>query len=127
MGLNQSPPKDEDRTIKEFDNVKDIVIRFLRDLPETRNSDKLLYYEIMKENFLKTDLLEKSWDKNISTPDVFLDVLWELLTISPDKSTIVRVRRQIQNVDWIFQPTDPAVLKKRKIRSSDISDWAGDN
>tara|TARA_R100000781_G_scaffold110308_1_gene75657 strand:- start:315 stop:590 length:276 start_codon:yes stop_codon:yes gene_type:complete len=68
MGLNQSNPKDEDRTIKEFDKVKDIVIRFLRDLPETRNSDKLLYYEIMKENFLKTDL-SKSIDKYI-----FLDV-----------------------------------------------------
>ena len=127
MGLNQSNPKDEDRTIKEFDKVKDIVIRFLRDLPETRNSDKLLYYEIMKENFLKTDLLEKSWDKNISTPDVFLDILWELLTISPDKSTIVRVRRQIQNRDLVFEPTDPDVRKKRKIRSVDIGDWAGDN
>ena len=127
MGLNQSNPKDEDRTIKEFDKVKDVVIRFLRDLPATRNSDKLLYYEIMKENFLKTDLLEKSWDKNISTPDVFLDILWELLTISPDKSTIVRVRRQIQNKDRVFEPTDPDVRKKRKIRSEDIGDWAGDN
>ena len=121
MGLNQSNPKDEDRTIKEFDKVKDIVIKFLRDLPEPRNSDKLLYYEIMKEIFLTTDL------KDNIPKALFLDTLWELLTISPDKSTIVRVRRQIQNVDWIFQPTDPAVLKKRKIRSSDISDWAGDN
>ena len=121
MGLNQSNPKDEDRTIKEFDKVKDIVIKFLRDLPETRNSDKLLYYVIMKEIFLTTDL------KDNIPKALFLDTLWELLTISPDKSTIVRVRRQIQNVDWIFQPTDPAVLKKRKIRSSDISDWAGDN
>ena len=121
MGLNQSNPKDEDRTIKEFDKVKDIVIKFLRDLPETRNSDKLLYYEIMKEIFLTTDL------KDNIPKALFLDTLWELFTISPDKSTIVRVRRQIQNVDWIFQPTDPAVLKKRKIRSSDISDWAGDN
>jgi len=34
MGLNTSPPKDEDRTYKEFDNVKDIVVRFLRDSPE---------------------------------------------------------------------------------------------
>ena len=121
MGLNQSNPKDEDRTIKEFDKVKDIVIKFLRDLPETRNSDKLLYYEIMKEIFLTTDL------KDNIPKALFLDTLWELLTISPDKSTIVRVRRQIQNVDWIFQPTDPSLLKKRKIRSLDISDWAGDN
>ncbi len=121
MGLNQSNPKDEDRTIKEFDKVKDVVIRFLRDLPATRNSDKLLYYEIMKENFLKTDLKD-SVDRYI-----FLDVLWELLTISPDKSTIVRVRRQIQNKDRVFEPTDPDVRKKRKIRSEDIGDWAGDN
>jgi len=121
MGLNQSNPKDEDRTIKEFDKVKDIVIRFLRDLPETRNSDKLLYYEIMKENFLKTDL-SKSLDQYI-----FLDVLWELLTISPDKSTMVRVRRQIQNTDCIFEPTDPDVRRKRRIRSTDIGEWAGDN
>ena len=121
MGLNQSNPKDEDRTIKEFDNVKEIVIKFLRDLPETRNSDKLLYYEIMKEIFLTTEL------KDNVPKALFLDTLWELLTISPDKSTIVRVRRQIQNVDWVFQPTDPDVRRKRKIRSADISDWAGDN
>ena len=121
MGLNQSNPKDEDRTIKEFDKVKDIVIRFLRDLPATRNSDKLLYYEIMKENFLKTDL------KDGIDKAAFLDTLWELLTISPDKSTIVRVRRQIQNRDLVFEPTDPDVRKKRKIRSVDIGDWAGDN
>ena len=121
MGLNQSNPKDEDRTIKEFDKVKDVVIRFLRDLPATRNSDKLLYYEIMKENFLKTDLKD-SVDRYI-----FLDVLWELLTISPDKSTIVRVRRQIQNKDRVFEPTDPDVRRKRKIRSEDIGEWAGDN
>ena len=121
MGLNQSNPKDEDRTIKEFDKVKDIVIRFLRDLPETRNSDKLLYYEIMKENFLKTDL------KDGIDKAAFLDTLWELLTISPDKSTMVRVRRQIQNRDLVFEPTDPDVRRKRKIRSEDIGDWAGDN
>ena len=121
MGLNQSNPKDEDRTIKEFDKVKDIVIRFLRDLPETRNSDKLLYYEIMKETFLTTDL------KDNIPKAVFLDTLWELLTISPDKSTIVRVRRQIQNTDCIFEPTDPDVRKKRKIRSVDVAEWSGDN
>ena len=121
MGLNQSNPKDEDRTIKEFDKVKDIVIRFLRDLPETRNSDKLLYYEIMKDNFLKTDL------KDGIDKAAFLDTLWELLTISPDKSTMVRVRRQIQNKDRVFEPTDPDVRRKRKIRSEDIGDWAGDN
>tara|TARA_R100001463_G_scaffold119347_2_gene175191 strand:- start:879 stop:1193 length:315 start_codon:yes stop_codon:yes gene_type:complete len=101
--------------------LKDIVIRFLRDLPETRNSDKLLYYEIMKENFLKTDL------KDGIDKAAFLDTLWELLTISPDKSTMVRVRRQIQNKDRVFEPTDPDVRKKRKIRSDDIGDWAGDN
>ena len=75
----------------------------------------------MKENFLKTDL-SKSIDKYI-----FLDVLWELLTISPDKSTMVRVRRQIQNTDCIFEPTDPDVRRKRRIRSTDIGEWAGDN
>ena len=121
MGLNQSPPKDNDRTIKEFDKVKDIVIKFLRDLPETRNNDKLLYYEIMKDTFLTTDL------KDNIPKAVFLDTLWELLTISPDKSTMVRVRRQIQNTDCIFEPTDPDVRRKRRIRSTDIGEWAGDN
>jgi len=120
MGLNTSPPKDEDRTYKEFDNVKDIVVRFLRDSPETRNSDILLYYEILKENFLKTDL------KDSIPKAVFLDTLWELINMAPDKSTIVRVRRHIQNEDCVFQPTDPDVRKKRQIRSDDISEWATD-
>jgi len=120
MGLNQSPPKDEDRTIKEFDKVKDIVARFLRDSEETRNSDILLYYVILKETFLTTDL------KDTIPKAVFLDTLWELLNQAPDKSTIVRVRRHIQNGDCIFEPTDPAVRKKRKIRSEDISEWSVD-
>ena len=120
MGLNTSPPKDEDRTYKEFDNVKDIVVRFLRDSPETRNSDILLYYTILKETFLTTDL------KDSIPRIVFLDTLWELINLAPDKSTIVRVRRPIQNVDCVFQPTDPDVKKKRQIRSDDISEWATD-
>ena len=120
MGLNTSPPKDEDRTYKEFDNVKDIVVRFLRDSPETRNSDILLYYEILKETFLKTDL------KDNIPRIVFLDTLWELINMAPDKSTMVRVRRLIQNEDCVFQPTDPDVRKKRQIRSDDISEWATD-
>ena len=120
MGLNTSPPKDEDRTYKEFDNVKDIVVRFLRDSPETRNSAILLYYEILKETFLKTDL------KDNIPRIVFLDTLWELINMAPDKSTMVRVRRHIQNEDCVFQPTDPDVRKKRQIRSDDISEWATD-
>ena len=120
MGLNTSPPKDEEKTYKEFDKVKDIVIRFLKDLPETRNSDILLYYEILKETFLTTDL------KDTIPKAVFLDTLWELINMAPDKSTIVRVRRHIQNGDCIFEPTDPAVRKKRKIRSEDISEWSVD-
>jgi hypothetical protein len=120
MGLNTSPPKDEDKTYKEFDKVKDIVIRFLKDLPETRNSDILLYYEILKETFLTTDL------KDNIPKAVFLDTLWELINMAPDKSTIVRVRRHIQNGDCVFEPTDPDVRKKRKIRSADISEWSVD-
>ena len=120
MGLNTSPPKDEEKTYKEFDNVKKIVVRFLKDLPETRNSDILLYYEILKETFLTTDLKD-----NIPRA-VFLDTLWELINLAPDKSTMVRVRRLIQNGDCVFEPTDPDVRKKRKIRSEDISEWSVD-
>ena len=123
MGLNTSPPKDEDRTYKEFDNVKDIVVRFLRDLPETRNSDILLYYEILKETFLTTYLK----DNIPNSEHRFLETLWELINMAPDKSTMVRVRRLIQNGDCIFEPTDPDVRKKRKIRSEDISEWATDS
>ena len=120
MCLNTSPPKDEEKTYKEFDKVKDIVVRFLRDMPETRNSDILLYYEILKETFLTTDL------KDTIPKAVFLDTLWELINMAPDKSTMVRVRRHIQNKDCVFEPTDPEVRKKRKIRSEDISEWAVD-
>mgnify|MGYP003149512539 FL=1 len=120
MGLNTSPPKDEEKTYKEFDNVKKIVVRFLKDLPETRNSDILLYYEILKETFLETDL------KDNIPKALFLDTLWKLINLAPDKSTMVRVRRLIQNGDCVFEPTDPDVRKKRKIRSEDISEWSVD-
>jgi|TARA_R100000005_G_scaffold25213_1_gene11162 hypothetical protein len=102
----------------EFEKVKDRVLRHLKDNPSTRNSDKVLYYSIMKEVY---------YDHIASNPTDeqkrnFNDLLWTLLNKTPNLESIRRIRQKIQ-ADCVFMPTDPAVKKKRKMREDNFYDY----
>tara|TARA_R100000458_G_C8227725_1_gene210289 strand:+ start:553 stop:879 length:327 start_codon:yes stop_codon:yes gene_type:complete len=100
---------------KELDKVKDIVIQKLRDVPATRDSDTLLYCSILKEYFQH---MEHKCDE-----EDFLSDLNELIRFAPNKSSISRVKRKIQNEERIFEPTKKVRLF-RKARQSDFKEWS---
>ena len=102
----------------EFEKVKDRVLRHLKDNPNTRNSDKMLYFSIMKEIYYD-HIATNPTDQQKRN---FNDLLWTLLNKTPNLESIRRIRQKIQ-ADWVFVPTDPKVLKKRKLRQENFQDY----
>ena len=102
----------------EFEKVKDIVLRHLKDNPNARNYDKVLYFSIMKETYYNHIAHNPTFEQKRN----FNDLLWQLLDKTPNFESIRRIRQKIQ-ADYVFTPTDPAIKKKRKIREEDIIDY----
>tara|TARA_Y100000296_G_C5099946_1_gene219398 strand:+ start:519 stop:845 length:327 start_codon:yes stop_codon:yes gene_type:complete len=100
---------------EELDRIRPMVIQKLRDIPATRNSDTLLYFSILKDYYQHM--------KSRCDEDEFLMDLAELINFAPNKSSISRVKRRIQNDDCIFEPSD-AVKEQRELRQSDIKEWS---
>lgn len=109
---------------REFDTVYERVENLLETRPGTRNSDRLLYYFFCEESYRHLGLDKKY--ANVPFPSIGLQALWEVLEAAPDKSTIKRTRARIQNEERRLLPTDPDVLKRRRLRSEDIRDWTLD-
>ena len=106
---------------REHDTVYARVERFLMNHSETRNSDRLLYYFFLTEAYKNLKLNEKYADVPLQA--VGLQVIWEVLEAAPDKSTVKRTRARIQNTERRLLPTDPDVLRRRKLRAVDVHDW----
>ena len=106
---------------REHDTVYARVERFLMNHSETRNSDRLLYYFFLTEAYKNLKLNEKYADVPLQA--VGLQVIWEVLEDAPDKSTVKRTRARIQNTERRLLPTDPDVLRRRRLRAEDVHDW----
>ena len=106
---------------REHDTVYARVERFLMNHSETRNSDRLLYYFFLTDAYKNLSLSEKYADVPLQA--VGLQVIWEVLEAAPDKSTVKRTRARIQNTERRLLPTDPDVLRRRKLRAVDVHDW----
>ena len=105
----------EKDAFKELDKIRPLVIEKPRDIPATRNSDTLLYLTILKDYY-------KHMGKRCDQED-FLNDLNDLIRFAPNKSSISRVKRRIQNDDKIFEPS-ATVKEYRETRQSDFSEWA---
>ena len=107
---------DDKELKKELGTARKRVLNLLARDEQYRNSDRLLYYAILKE----------TWDSEGFSVDyrairgfdgMFLEALYKLLEVAPDKSSVKRVRAQIQNKEEIYPATDPDVIRKRQQRS----------
>ena len=104
-----------------FDTIKSKVVNKLKENPETRNSDTLLYFELLKDTY--KDMREGDRNVPYGFQDDFLRDLWKLVKQAPDKSTVVRIRRHIQNKECLFLPTQSDVREKRLTKQSDLLGW----
>ena len=88
-----------DNTKSEIRKVSDIVLKLLKEDDRAKNDDKWLTYRVFREY------------TNIYIP-------FEDFQIIPSFETVSRVRRKIQNVDKLYQPTSAEVINKRTKRKN---------
>ena len=104
---------------KNMESMKKHVIRHLRDYMHARDSDTELYYMILRDYYRAIPE-----DKTRSNSEQqFLSDLYLLLKVAPDKSSISRIRRKIQNDDKMYQSTEDVKIM-RKALEKQFSDWA---
>lgn len=84
----------------------------LENSPATRNSDARLYHEF---NLIEGIVREKI----IEGKRYFVYTNDDLRRLKNPES-IIRVRAEIQNVKKEFLPTDPDVIRKRRIRAEEV-------
>ena len=87
-------------TKEELKKVKEYVLELLETDEKCRNSDKVLTYKVMRKF------------TNIYIP-------FEDFEKIPSFESIRRTRAYIQNKEKKFLPTDPNVIKKRRIRQEE--------
>jgi len=100
-----------------LDNTKKTVVRYLRDYPHTRDSDKELFFMILRDYYRAIPKGQRS-----DNEDRFLSDLYLLVKYAPDKGTVSRVRRRIQHDDGVFMPT-PEVSEIRETMEREFKEW----
>jgi len=104
---------------KKLETIKKLAIRYLKEYPHTRDSDIELYYMILKEYYRAIP----SDKKHSLYEEQFLADLYLLLKFAPDKSSISRMRRKIQNDDGMYQST-AEVKRMREELEAKFMEWA---
>jgi len=104
---------------KDLDTIKKLAIRYLKEHPHTRDSDVELFYMILKDYYRAIP----SDKKHSLYEEQFLADLYVLLKFAPDKGSVSRMRRIIQNDDGMYESTAD-VKKKREEIESKFMEWA---
>jgi len=104
---------------KNLDTVKKLAIKYLREYPHTRDSDVELFYMVLKDYYRAIP----SDKKHSVYEEQFMADLYLLLKFAPDKSSVSRMRRKIQNDDGMYQST-AEVRKMRDELEAKFMAWA---
>ena len=104
---------------KDIESTKKLVIKYLKEYPHTRDSDVELFYMILKDYYRAIPHNNKA----SIYEEQFMTALYVLLKFAPDKSSVSRLRRRIQNNDGMFQST--AEVKRMRDELEDkFRKWA---
>ena len=112
----------EEELNKELGTTRRRVLNLLARDERFRNSDRKLYFAILKESWDSANISEE-FEAVAGFDGMFLEALYKLLEVSPDKSSVKRVRAQIQNKDEMYPATDPSVIKKRTQRDKQFREY----
>ena len=99
--------------------TKSLVIKYLKEHPHTRESDVELFYMILKDYYRAIPHNKKS----SIYEEQFMTDLYVLLKYAPDKGTVSRMRRRIQNDDHMYQSTED-VKRMRDELETKFRKWA---
>ena len=104
---------------KKLETIKKLAIRYLKEYPHTRDSDVELFYMILKDYYREIPHNKKQ----SIYEEQFLSDLYVLLKFAPDKSSVSRLRRRVQNDDGMYQST-AEVKKMRDKLEEKFREWA---
>ena len=104
---------------KEMGSTRKLVIKYLKEYPHARDSDVELFYLILKDYYRAIPHNKKQ----SIYEEQFLADLYVLLKFAPDKSSVSRMRRKIQNDDGMYEST-AAVKKMREELEEKFKEWA---
>ena len=104
---------------KNIESMKKLVIKHLKNYMHARDSDMELYYMILRDYYRAIP----SDKKHSVYMEQFLADLYLLLKFAPDKSSISRMRRKIQNDDGMYEST-AEVKRMRDELEAKFMEWA---
>lgn len=104
---------------KNIESMKKLVIKHLKNYMHARDSDMELYYMILRDYYRA---IPKDKKRSVQE-EQFLSDLYLLLKVAPDKSSISRIRRKVQNDDKMYQSTEDVKIM-RKALEKQFRDWA---
>lgn len=104
---------------EKLEDMKGLVIKYLKEHPHTRESDVELFYMILKDYYR----LIPSNKKQSLYEEQFLSDLYLLLKVAPDKSSISRLRRKVQNDDGMYQSSAITRQMRRELEIK-FAEWA---
>ena len=104
---------------KEMGSTRKLVIKYLKEYPHARDSDVELFYLILKDYYRAIPHNKKQ----SIYEEQFLSDLYVLLKFAPDKSSVSRLRRKVQNDDGMYEST-AEVKKYREELEEKFREWA---
>ena len=104
---------------KDMGSTHKLAIKYLKEYPHARDSDVELFYLILKDYYRAIPHNKKQ----SIYEEQFLADLYVLLKFAPDKSSISRTRRKIQNDDGMYEST-AEVKKYREELEAKFKEWA---
>ena len=104
---------------EKLEDMKGLVIKYLKEHPHTRESDVELFFMILKEYYRAMP----SNKKQSLYEEQFLSDLYVLLKLAPDKSSISRLRRRVQNDDGMYESTKITQQMRRTLERH-FAEWA---
>lgn len=103
--------------LTELTQVQETVRNVLSSCPLARNSDKWLVLKVWEIEAADYDIKDGQ------------TVKWHIAAIClpylTTPETITRLRRHIQNVEGKYLPTDPEVIKQRRIKEEKVREYFG--
>lgn len=106
----------EEGIVTKHRRMKEVVREVLKDFVRSRNDDNFLIVEVWRREGVPL---------SEGVGGVSIGPIRDPCEL-PSTETICRVRREIQNVNGEFLPTDPEVLFKRKVKMEVIRTYYGE-
>ncbi|HUS51269.1 MAG TPA: hypothetical protein VMZ91_13965 [Candidatus Paceibacterota bacterium] len=94
---------------KTIESLKSVVSRVLKRNEESRNDDRILILEVLRELGFK----------------IYID--YNYLSAMPQFESITRIRRDLQNNDRVYSPNEETIKRRERLNEESRGFWKNSN